>query len=141
MARVTRSRTIAIVEDNTALAIQTPSASIPIQHTQALAEIDTIMGRNSLPNEDGIIASELKSLKAAYRTAIGVAKRGRKSRSKKNNTSEVQEGSANVSGSSEAPRGNVDAMMAAVVAEEPSQLDQIEKGELVRYQKEIIHKH
>lgn len=83
MARMTRSKKIEIAEDNTALAIQTPLPDTPAKQTEALAEIHNPMGTNKLSmDDDSSIASEVKGLKAAYKAAIGVAKRGKKNKTK-----------------------------------------------------------
>ncbi|KAE8445655.1 hypothetical protein EG329_012952 [Mollisiaceae sp. DMI_Dod_QoI] len=82
MARVTRSKKIEIAEDHTALAIQTPLPDTPAKQTEPLAEIHNTMGSNKLSMDDDSIASEVKGLKAAYKAAIGVAKRGKKSKAK-----------------------------------------------------------
>lgn len=51
------------------------------QQPTPLVELDASMGTNRI--EDDALASELKGLKAAYRGALGIAKRGKKSRTKK----------------------------------------------------------
>ncbi|CZR53045.1 uncharacterized protein PAC_02923 [Phialocephala subalpina] len=83
MARVTRSKKIEIAEDNTALAIQTPLPDTPAKQAEALVEIHNPMGTNKMSlDDDNSIASEVKGLKAAYKAAIGVAKRGKKNKAK-----------------------------------------------------------
>ncbi|PMD44909.1 hypothetical protein L207DRAFT_242608 [Hyaloscypha variabilis F] len=84
MARVTRSKKIEIAEDHTAIAIQTPLPATPQKHPEALAEIHNTMGAANLAMDDNVVAKELKSLKAAYRNAIGAGKRGKKPKGRKN---------------------------------------------------------
>ena len=84
MARVTRSKKIEIAEDPTAIAIQIPLPSTPQKQPEALAEIHNAMGAANLAMNDNGVAQELKSLKAAYRNAIGGGKRGRKPKGRKN---------------------------------------------------------
>lgn len=67
MPRVTRSQLEAIEH--------------PSQQPTPLAELNVSMGTNRV--DDDALASELKGLKAAYRGALGIAKRGKKSRSKR----------------------------------------------------------
>jgi hypothetical protein len=79
MARVTRSKKIDIAEDNTALAIRTSLPDAPGNQLQTLVEIHNPMGTFPIETEDERIASEIKGLKAAYKVAIGAAKRVKKS--------------------------------------------------------------
>ena len=83
MARVTRSRKIDIAEDHTALSIQTPLLENPTHQFTALSELS--MGRNNLSTqEDEMVDTQVKGLKAAYRNALGVGKKGpKKGKSKK----------------------------------------------------------
>jgi hypothetical protein len=77
MARVTRSRKIDIAEDHTALSIQTPLLENPAHQSTALSELS--IGRNNLSTqEDEMVDSQVKDLKAAYRNALGVGKKGAK---------------------------------------------------------------
>jgi hypothetical protein len=79
MARVTRSKKIAIAEDNTALASQVALPNTPAK--SPLADISN--EHNTIPSmEEENVEAELKVLKAAYRVAIGV-KKGKKSKGKK----------------------------------------------------------
>lgn len=84
MARVTRSKKIAIAEDNTAS---------PFSHSQEEDPlIELPQENNTMPSiEDETVDAELKSLKAAYRKAIGVAKKGKRTRGKKKAQEEVQQ--------------------------------------------------
>jgi hypothetical protein len=95
MARVTRSKKIDIAEDQTALAIQTPLPDTPVKQAAALAELPK--GSNKMPSmdEDTGIATELKGLKAAYRNAIGVGKKGRKGKNKKGKQESLTESEDN----------------------------------------------
>jgi hypothetical protein len=72
MPRVTRSQVDAIDHF--------PKPATP------LAERNLAMGVNTI--DDEVLASELKGLKAAYRGALGIAKRGRKARNKKKDKQE-----------------------------------------------------
>jgi hypothetical protein len=90
MARVTRSKKIEIVEDHTAIAIQTPLPDIPKKQPEALTEIQNTMGAANLATDDNVVAKELKNLKAAYRSALGGGKRGKKPKGRKNNKQDSQ---------------------------------------------------
>ncbi|KAH6682619.1 hypothetical protein B0J14DRAFT_574032 [Halenospora varia] len=82
MARVTRSRKIDIAEDLNTLAIETPLPNTP--NPSALNEIDINEGTNKMvAAEESSVHDQLKSLKAAYRSAIGAGKRGKKGKNKK----------------------------------------------------------
>jgi hypothetical protein len=83
MARVTRSRKIDIAEDHTALAIQTPLPDTPAK-SAPLAEISVSEEANTMSStmEEVPVAAQVKHLKAAFRDAIGVQKRGRKAKGK-----------------------------------------------------------
>jgi hypothetical protein len=83
MARVTRSRKIDIAEDHTALAIQTPLPDTPAK-SAPLAEISVSEEVNTMSStmEEVPVAAQVKHLKAAFRDAIGVQKRGRKAKGK-----------------------------------------------------------
>lgn len=82
MARVTRSRKIDIAEDLNTLAIETPLPNTP--NLSALNEIDINEGTNKMvAAEESSVHDQLKSLKAAYRSAIGAGKRGKKGKSRK----------------------------------------------------------
>ncbi|KAH8818044.1 hypothetical protein F5882DRAFT_388131 [Hyaloscypha sp. PMI_1271] len=90
MARVTRSKKIEIAEDHTAIAIQTPLPDIPKKQPEALTEIQNTMGAANLATDDNVVAKELKNLKAAYRSALGGGKRGKKPKGRKNNKQDSQ---------------------------------------------------
>ncbi|PMD66164.1 uncharacterized protein K444DRAFT_165027 [Hyaloscypha bicolor E] len=90
MARVTRSKKIEIAEDRTAIAIQTPLPDIPKKQPEALTEIHNTMGAANLATDDNVVAKELKNLKAAYRSALGGGKRGKKPKGRKNNKQDSQ---------------------------------------------------
>ncbi|TVY42195.1 hypothetical protein LSUB1_G002698 [Lachnellula subtilissima] len=83
MSRVTRSRKIDIAEDHTALAIQTPLPETPAK-SGSLAEISVAEKVNAMSTtlEEVPIAAQVKQLKAAYRDAIGVSKKGKKGKGK-----------------------------------------------------------
>jgi hypothetical protein len=83
MARVTRSKKIEVAEDHTALASQTPLPDTPAKQTEPLVEIHGSRGMNKASMAEDPIASEVKGLKAAYKVAIGITKKGKKSKSKK----------------------------------------------------------
>lgn len=88
MARVTRSKKIDIAEDQSALAIQTPLPETPAKN--ALAELPK--ESNIMPSvEEDEVNTELKGLKAAYRTAIGLGKKNKKGKGKKKNNQESLE--------------------------------------------------
>lgn len=80
MARVTRSKKIEIAEDHTAIASQTPLPDTPAKQAEPLAEIHNSMTTNTTTMDDSSIASEVKGLKAAYKAALGIGKRGKKSK-------------------------------------------------------------
>lgn len=83
MARVTRSRKIHIVEDNTAITTQEPLLDITTKG-QPLTEIINHEGADTMAKAEGSsIPAQLKQLKAAYRDAIGSGKRIRKPRNKR----------------------------------------------------------
>jgi hypothetical protein len=83
MARVTRSTQISIAEDDTAFT----AAQIPLPDTptpKALAPTD-LTGLNTMVSEDSeglAIAQQMKNLKAAYRNALGMTKKGKKNKNK-----------------------------------------------------------
>ncbi|KAH8590239.1 hypothetical protein B0O99DRAFT_691680 [Bisporella sp. PMI_857] len=89
MARVTRSQKILVAEDNPALVSQKCEASLPT--TTALAEIPG--ASNTMPpiEEDTFnIDASLKTLKAAYRSAIG----GKKNKKGKNRKQDIEDSGA-----------------------------------------------
>jgi hypothetical protein len=90
MARVTRSKKIEIAEDHTAIVTQTPLPDIPKKQPEALTEIHNTMGAANLATDDNVVAKELKNLKAAYRSALGGGKRGKKPKGRKNNKQDSQ---------------------------------------------------
>jgi hypothetical protein len=90
MARVTRSKKIEIAQDHTAIAIQIPLPDTPQKQPEALAEIHNTMGAANLAMDDNVAAKELKSLKAAYRNAIGGGVRGKKIKGRKKNKQDSQ---------------------------------------------------
>lgn len=79
MSRVTRSNQINFAEDNPAFVVaQTPIPLTPA--TKVLAPTAAI-GYNTMAaddNEETDIAQHLKNLKAAYRNALGISKKGKK---------------------------------------------------------------
>jgi hypothetical protein len=80
MARVTRSRKFVIAEDDTALASQTPLPITPAKQPGALLEADILMATNTFTTmDDAAAAAEVKGLKAAYKTALGVGKKLKRS--------------------------------------------------------------
>lgn len=77
MSRVTRSKKVDILQDDTELDTQISRSQTPAaEHRNILSEINLRMGLNTM--EDPNVAQELKGLKAAYRATLGIAKRGRK---------------------------------------------------------------
>lgn len=90
MARVTRSKKIEIQEDNTAIAIQTPlpetSAKAPF--AELPKESNTMP---SMEEDAGNMDMELKGLKAAYRAALGVGKKGKKLKIKRQNKKKLSD--------------------------------------------------
>lgn len=80
MARVTRSRKFVIAEDDTALASQTPLPITPAKQPTALLEADILMTTNTFTTmDDAAAAAQVKGLKAAYKTALGVGKKLKRS--------------------------------------------------------------
>ncbi|KAH7350969.1 hypothetical protein BKA65DRAFT_426454 [Rhexocercosporidium sp. MPI-PUGE-AT-0058] len=80
MARVTRSRKFIIAEDDTALASQTPLPTTPAKQPSALLEADILMTTNTFSTLDAAAAAaEVKGLKAAYKSALGVGKKFKRS--------------------------------------------------------------
>jgi hypothetical protein len=83
MARVTRSSKISIAEDDTAFT----AAQIPLPDTptpKALAPME-LTGLNTMVSDDieGLaIAQQMKNLKAAYRNALGITKKGKKNKNR-----------------------------------------------------------
>jgi hypothetical protein len=82
MPRATRSKKIVIVEDDTAIASQVPLPATPRQTRPALAEISHNPEEETMTVEEAEMAAQLKSLKAAYKTAIG-GKKNKKGKAKK----------------------------------------------------------
>lgn len=60
---------------------QVESLQTPTNRPFPLSELDFSRASNTI--EDDIVVSELKGLKAAYRGALGIAKRGKKARNKR----------------------------------------------------------
>ncbi|KAH6712978.1 hypothetical protein BKA61DRAFT_484036 [Leptodontidium sp. MPI-SDFR-AT-0119] len=80
MARVTRSRKFAIAEDDTALASQTPLPITPAKQPVALQEANVLMTTNTFTTlDEAAAAAEVKGLKAAYKNALGVGKKFKRS--------------------------------------------------------------
>lgn len=82
MPRATRSKKIVIAEDDTAIASQVPLPDTPRRERPALAEITVNPEEETMTMEDAEMAAQLKGLKAAYKTAIGV-KKNKKGKAKK----------------------------------------------------------
>jgi len=125
MARVTRSRKIDIAEDHTALAIETPLPDTPAK-SAPLAEISVPEKVNamSITIEGVPVNAQVKHLKAAYRDAIGVPKRGKKGKGKKGKAQvEEWDGVAEVE--------NVENPRESPVPEATRQLLQSREGSLV----------
>ncbi|KAF7898817.1 hypothetical protein BELL_0578g00010 [Botrytis elliptica] len=85
MSRVTRSTTINIVEDNTAsIAAQIP---LPLTPASKVLATPTVHELNSMAAHDSSetdLAQHMKNLKAAYRSALGITKKGKKFNKNKN---------------------------------------------------------
>ncbi|KAM3082685.1 hypothetical protein ACMFMF_002340 [Clarireedia jacksonii] len=83
MARVTRSTKITIAEDDTAFtASQIPLPDTPAPKALALTDLT---GLNTMVSEDSeglAIAQQMKNLKAAYRNALGITKKGKKNKNR-----------------------------------------------------------
>lgn len=80
MARVTRSRKFVIAEDDTALVSQTPLPTTPAKQSEALLEANILMATNTFTTMDDVAAAaEVKGLKAAYKSALGVGKKLKRS--------------------------------------------------------------
>ncbi|TAQ84755.1 hypothetical protein B7494_g6912 [Chlorociboria aeruginascens] len=78
---ITRSKAIQVVEDDTALAMEIPLPDTP--EPAVLYEVN-YTGLNSMPSlEDDPDSMTIKGLKAAYRSAIGMNKKGKKGKNKK----------------------------------------------------------
>lgn len=91
MTRITRSQKVLIAEDSTALTSQASSLDVTSSQPQALADLPK--GHNTMPavEEDNFnIDASLKSLKAAYRTAIGAGRKNKKGKNKKKDREETQ---------------------------------------------------
>jgi hypothetical protein len=82
MPRATRSKKIVIAEDDTAIASQVPLPDTPRKERPALAEIAVNPEEETMTVEEAEMAAQLKDLKAAYKTAIGV-KKNKKGKAKK----------------------------------------------------------
>ncbi|TVY35900.1 hypothetical protein LOCC1_G008229 [Lachnellula occidentalis] len=121
MSRVTRSRKIDIAEDHTALAIQTPLPETPAK-SGPLAEISIAENLNTMSTtlEEVPVAAQVKQLKAAYRDAIGISKKGKKGKGKQGKQVEACEGIENDENARESP-----------VPEATRQLLQSREGSLV----------
>ncbi|PBP16277.1 carboxylesterase family protein [Diplocarpon rosae] len=86
MARVTRSRKIAIAEDDNSLSVDINSEHNNLQSDKALVETNIIMAINTVTTtcmEDAMHAAEVKGLKAAYKSALGVGKKIRRGKGKR----------------------------------------------------------
>ncbi|KAK2625666.1 hypothetical protein QTJ16_004978 [Diplocarpon rosae] len=86
MARVTRSRKIAIAEDDISPSVDIKSEHNNLQPGKALAETNIIMAINTVTTtcmEDAMHAAEVKGLKAAYKSALGVGKKIRRGKGKR----------------------------------------------------------
>ncbi|ATZ56855.1 hypothetical protein BCIN_14g00730 [Botrytis cinerea B05.10] len=85
MSRVTRSTTINIAEDNTAsIAAQIP---LPVTPASKVLAPSTVHELNSMAAHDSSetdLAQHMKNLKAAYRSALGITKKGKKHNKNKN---------------------------------------------------------
>lgn len=81
MSRVTRSRTFAIAEDETATALASPLPPAPGEQAELL-EITSRMDKNTGYMEDPLEA-QVKGLKAAYKSALGVGKKLKKAKSRR----------------------------------------------------------
>ena len=81
MTRVTRSKKIEVAEDDTASQVEMQSsASDELCHN---ALVESTMTPNTMPAPADPLTAELNGLKAAFRTAIGVTKKGRKGKGRK----------------------------------------------------------
>jgi hypothetical protein len=86
MARVTRSKKLDIAEDHTSFPTQSQLPDTPTHQVTPLTEINVSMRLNTMKDDTAV--QEIKGLKAAYRGALGIAKRGKKARSKKGSIQE-----------------------------------------------------
>lgn len=83
MARVLRNRAIVIAEDNTA-STNNPSSSLDTTISASNIPLEEIHTNDEAMTVDNVeLEQELKSLKAAYKTALGVQKKRKPRRVKK----------------------------------------------------------
>lgn len=95
MSRVTRSKKIIIAEDDTQIATQIPLPDTPGGPRKTLGEIyNPEQATEIMTIEDVEIASQLKGLKAAYKTALGVKKKSKGKKNKKVKQEEFLEANA-----------------------------------------------
>ncbi|TGO41574.1 hypothetical protein BHYA_0019g00030 [Botrytis hyacinthi] len=85
MSRVTRSTTINIVEDNTAsIAAQIPLPLTPAPKVLATSTVHELNSMAAHDSSETDLAQHMKNLKAAYRSALGITKKGKKHNKNKN---------------------------------------------------------
>ena len=130
MARVTRSKKIEISEDITAIAIQTSLPNTPQKRPEVLAEIHNTMGTANLAMDDNAVAKELKTLKAAYRNAIGGGKRGKILKGRKKDKQDSQADSEETLDSQDHAIEDGPESAPSLVPEATRQLLQSRKGSL-----------
>ncbi|KAK6583255.1 hypothetical protein PZA11_004331 [Diplocarpon coronariae] len=86
MARMTRSHKIAIAEDDNSLLVDTSTGHHSQQPNKALVEANLAMAINTVTTtcmEDAMHAAQVKGLKAAYKSALGVGKKIRRGKGKR----------------------------------------------------------
>lgn len=132
MARVTRSRKFVIAEDDTALVSQTPLPTTPAKQSEALLEANILMATNTFTTMDDVAAAaEVKGLKAAYKSALGVGKKlkrstkGNKRKDKQNDSDATlveEQGSGDLAMASSVLQTDSPLLQGAVPASEEPQI-------------------
>ncbi|KAF7953310.1 hypothetical protein EAE96_006521 [Botrytis aclada] len=85
MSRVTRSATINNVEDSTAsIAAQIPLPLTPASKVLATSTVHELNSMAAHDSSETDLAQHMKNLKAAYRSALGITKKGKKHNKNKN---------------------------------------------------------
>lgn len=128
MVRVTRSKKVDIVEDQTATS-SAPKSPAPSASEKVVLSPNgnATIARNISP-EDALLDDEVKNLKAAYRNALGGGKKAKKGKAKKN---EVKSSLGETLDSSVAGLGSED------VTETPGDLPPSYEGKLISINLEL----
>lgn len=91
MPRTTRSRKVAIAEDDTALAINTPLPDTPLHNPHVLIDANASLASNNFTTMNDVFQAEVEGLKAAYKNVLGVGKKLKKSKGKKKGTQDLED--------------------------------------------------